>query len=386
MPAYESIGLGGDKSALVIEIGAAFTKCGFTNESSPRAIVRSNIILNGQLEPVISPTSDLDEQLKRIYFFFEKLYFRSLAVNPKDRRVIIVESVFTPSKFRKALAKVLFSRFEIPSLTFVPSHLVSLITLAIKTALVVDIGFTECAVIPVIEGITVLDAAQFAPLGAQAIHQRISEDLQMTGCKIIDQSSPEPSETPVEKLDAMTLEDIKVRCCFVAPFERSKALVQHSLDPKSPLEGTPPPVTYPLDGQKLLNIPGFVRESAYQVLFEDNGNDPSLPKMMLDALVKCPLDTRRHLICNIVLIGGTVMAPGFKHRLLHELKNSLASDAYKKKLFVDEPAFHSVPCKENYAAWLGGAIFGSTEAVNSRHITKEQYIRQGDTSLKDWCD
>lgn len=324
--------------------------------------------------------------MNRIYFFFEKLYFRSLAVNPKDRRVIIVESVFTPSQFRKSLAKVLFTRFEIPSLTFVPSHLVSLITIAAKTALVVDIGYTECAVIPVIEGITVLDAAQFAPLGAKAIHERILEDLQMTGCKIIDHSSEGSNEKPVEQLDTVTLEDIKVRCCFVAPFQRSEILMKHSRNPTLPVEGSPLPVNYPLDGKRLLQISGVVREAAYQVLFEERGSDPSLPKMVLDSILSCPLDSRRALASNIVLIGGTVMAPGFKHRLSEELKSLLTSNYYKRRFFIDKLLFHTLPCKENYASWLGGAIFGSTEAVNTRQILKIQYTRQGDSLLKDWCD
>lgn len=372
---------------IVINLSSfTLSRCGFTNESSPRAIIRSTVTINDRTEPLIISSCSLDEQCDRLYFFLERLYFQFLAVNPKDRRVIIVESVFTPSKFRKSLARVLFKRFSIPSLTFVPSHLVSLITLAIKTCLVVDIGYSECAVIPVIEGITVLEGAQFASLGAQAIHKRIIQDLQATGCKIIDQSLDESNEKPVAQLDTLTLEDIKIRCCFVAPFERRCLLTENALKSDTIVEGSPLPVKYPIDGSKSLVIQGIVRECAFEVLFEDNGHDPSLPKTILDALLLCPLDWRRQLANNILLIGGSVMAPGFKHRLNEELKCLLSTDAYRGKLFINSFAFHSPPCKENYTAWLGGAIFGSTEAVNSRQITRDEYEKKGDLLLKDWCD
>lgn len=314
------------------------------------------------------------------------MYFQCLAVNPKDRRVIVVESVFTPSKFRKLLAAVLFKRFSIPSLTFLPGHLVSLITLAVKTCLVVDIGYTECAVIPVMEGITALESAQFATLGAQAIHNRIIDGLQANGCKVIDQRFDGSDEKPVSQVDKLPLEDIKIRCCFVAPFKRRSVLKENALQPETPVEGSPPPVKYAVDGSRSIDIPGIVRESAFEVLFEDNGHDPSVPKMILDALLLCPLDWRRQLANNLLLIGGTVMATGFKHRLNEELKHLLTTDAYRSKLFISGFAFHSPPCKENYTAWLGGAIFGSTEAVNCRQITREEYLRQGDSTLKDWCD
>ena len=48
--------------------------------------------------------------------FIQLLYFRYLAVNPKDRRVIIVESVFCPSKFRNKLVEVLFMHFDVSKL------------------------------------------------------------------------------------------------------------------------------------------------------------------------------------------------------------------------------------------------------------------------------
>lgn len=63
---------------------------------------------------------------------------------------------------------------------------------------------------------------------------------------------------------------------------------------------------------------------------------------------------RKPLAENIILVGGSVMMPGFKARLLAELKALLASPLYKDKLHITTFKFHTPPGKENYAAWLGG--------------------------------
>ena len=43
--------------------------------------------------------------------FFQ--FFSYLLVNPRDRRVVVCESVLCPTMFREVLAKVLFKHFEV---------------------------------------------------------------------------------------------------------------------------------------------------------------------------------------------------------------------------------------------------------------------------------
>lgn len=49
--------------------------------------------------------------------------------------------------------------------------MVSLASLAIETALVVDVGFKEAVVIPVCHGMPVVHAWQALPLGSEAVHK-----------------------------------------------------------------------------------------------------------------------------------------------------------------------------------------------------------------------
>lgn len=72
---------------------------------------------------------------------------------------------------------------------------------------------------------------------------------------------------------------------------------------------------------------------------------------------QCPIDTRKELASNVIIMGGTAMLPGFKHSLLTEIKMLLDDPRYSSKLPLKEIKIHNPPAKENYVAWLGGKIY-----------------------------
>lgn len=63
---------------------------------------------------------------------------------------------------------------------------------------------------------------------------------------------------------------------------------------------------------------------------------------------------RKPMAENLVFIGGTTMAPGFRARLLSELKHLMSTPLYSANLKIDTFKFHNPPAKENYVTWLGG--------------------------------
>lgn len=247
-----------------------------------------------------------------------------------------MENVLCPTLIRNTLAKVLFRHFECQSVLFVPSHLVTLATLAIDTALVVDIGYKEAVIIPVYSGVQVLHAWQAQPLASEAVHAEIKKQLL------------EQNADLEELLTDNVIEDIKVRLCFVATYERAK---------KYRNKETPPPcpaVQYPIRNEKIISVSGKLRETAFEVLFPEDNDRMGLPYIILDAIIKCPIDMRRQLAENICLIGGTSMVLGLQARLKSELLALVQTDSYKNRIFVNTVKFHEPPSKANFTAWLGG--------------------------------
>ena len=69
---------------------------------------------------------------------------------------------------------------------------------------------------------------------------------------------------------------------------------------------------------------------------------------------QCPIDTRKALSENLVIIGGTAMLPGFLHRLLAEIRLLVDKPKYPDALATKSFRLHSPPAKPNCTAWLGG--------------------------------
>lgn len=266
-----------------------------------------------------------------------------------------MESVLTPTTIRECVAKVLFFHFEASSVLFLPLHLVAISTLAVDTALVVDLGYKEATVIPVFSGVQVLSAWQAQPLGAEAIHEAIKANLILNGVK-------------EEILTERVIEDIKVRTCFVT--KQSRALAYKNSEQLQPC----PDVEYPIDGIDVIKIPGLLREVAFEALFPEDYDYLGLPYIILDSILKCPVDTRKALAENILLIGGQASVPGITSRLLNELLKAMHSDYYKDRLFIQEVKFHTAPAKSNFTAWLGGSIYSSTDCI-SNSISRENYLK-----------
>ncbi|KAL7017045.1 hypothetical protein ACKWTF_010234 [Chironomus riparius] len=334
MPLFETVFQ--EKPAIVMEIGSAYTKIGFCGEAHPRFILPTEI---ESIRDVLKKTE------KNLYDqsvdFFNKIFFDYLLVSPKDRKVSFVEStITTPTLIRESFAKVLFHHFEVASILFLPLHLVSLSTLAIDTALVVDIGYKEAVILPVFNGVQILKAWQAQPLGGESIHDGIKASLILNGVKD-------------EILSERVIEDIKP--C--------------------------PDVDYPVDGSDVIKIPGNLREFALEVLFPEDNDYLGLPYIIIDAIIKCPVDSRKELAENILLIGGTSSMMGIKARLRDELRTLIKSEFYKDRLYIDDVKFHNAPSKPNFTGWLGGSIYSATDLI-SNSITRENYLKH--PKIPDW--
>ncbi|XP_014639755.1 PREDICTED: actin-related protein 10 isoform X2 [Ceratotherium simum simum] len=376
MPLYEGLGSGGEKTAVVIDLGEAFTKCGFAGETGPRCIIPSVIKKAGLPKPikVVQYNINTEELYSYLKEFIHILYFRHLLVNPRDRRVVVIESVLCPSHFRETLTRVLFKYFEVPSVLLAPSHLMALLTLGINSAMVLDCGYRESLVLPIYEGIPVLNCWGALPLGGKALHKELETQL-LEQCTVDTGAAKEQSLPSVMgSIPEGVLEDIKevITCILMLMmfiFQRPSA---------------PPNVDYPLDGEKILHVLGSIRDSVVEILFEQDNEEKSVATLILDSLMQCPIDTRKQLAENLVVIGGTSMLPGFLHRLLAEIRYLIEKPKYKKALGAKTFRIHTPPAKANCVAWLGGAVFGALQDIlGSRSVSKEYYNQTG--RIPDWC-
>jgi len=180
-------------------------------------------------------------------------------------------------------------------------------------------------------------------------------------------------------LDAKKLEDIRIRSCFVTNLDRGKLINDNQLDKLRPALS---PFVYELDEDHCFTFNGVVREAAAELWFcTDDLDGISIPQMIVDVIAKCPIDCRKTLAESIVLTGGTSMIPGLKSRLIRELK--LLSNSVLKGQ-ANSFRLYKCPVKPSCINWVGGAIYGASEAINFRSIPKEHFLKTG--TVPDWCD
>lgn len=386
MPFFEGLSIGDEPKVIVLDIGSAYTKCGLAGETGPRCIIPSQT-QSARLSKVVNiwdfrSAEELYENLKGL---LHTLIYRHLLLTPKDRRVVVVESLLCPSVFRDTLAKVLFKHFDVGSILFSPSHLLSVLTLGTNIGMVVDAGYKETVVVPVYEGIPIMKGWQIIPLAGKAIHSQIKAQLMEHGTiSNADEKHQAVSAVP-ESITEEILEDIKVRCCFVTSFERGQLIQDVTVrgGHANKLPPPPPDTDYPLDGNSILHISGRIREHSCEVLFEQDNEETSVATLLLDSLLKCPIDTRQALARNVLVIGGTAMLPGFYHRLQLELENLLKKPVYADQLGIKKFQFHKAPAKENYTAWLGGALMGALETLPAKSLSRDVYLQK--EKVPDWC-
>lgn len=87
---------------------------GFSGEFSPRHIIPTSVACK-KTKTVRKICDYVNEQdlYDLLVEFIHAIYFKYALVSPKDRPVVIVESVLCPTQFRETLAKVPYSKLFI---------------------------------------------------------------------------------------------------------------------------------------------------------------------------------------------------------------------------------------------------------------------------------
>ncbi|XP_039760271.1 actin-related protein 10 [Pararge aegeria] len=358
MALYEGIALIQEKQAVVLDLGTDYTKFGFTGEAAPRCIIPSEYWCAAERRHKrVYDYKDVEELYDNLVHMLHILYFRHVLVNPKERKVVVVESLFTPTQFRETLAKVLFLHYEVSGVLWADSPRLCALTLGAPVVLVVSLGAEEAEAVAVVHGCPVLRAMQSAALGARAVQRELAALLAR------DRAAAPPP--------ARALEDIAVRACFVPGRARAQALRQGA----EPARGA----AYSRAGCSL-HVSGAARELAAEPLFARDNEMASLPDIILQCIVQCPIDARRALAENILVCGGGAALPGLRARLAQELRHLAALPPYCERVRADF-RFHSAPAPPNAVAWLGGALAGAADG-GARALARDAYLRA--PRLRDW--
>ncbi|WVQ75050.1 hypothetical protein IAR50_004659 [Cryptococcus sp. DSM 104548] len=376
-PAYSSRrhSLYGIEDRVVLDLGSRTWKVGFSGEPDPRAVFfahesckrdQSSEAWDLDLESVnaISGSRSEGDRLVgiRIVQRLREAFTKHLLADSKQRKVIVSENTFLPTYIKEHIARTLFDNLRVPSVAFTPSSLLALASCGRITGLVVDVGWLETSITPVYNSRPLFSLSRTTPLAGRKLHARIRSLLHLHGLylappKSLGELSRERRDgVPLDLLDDAFVEKIVTEGLFVggvfvepegdgdADMEEPEDAVEKSnkledLSLIRSLKGKYQPSSLAKDmtfsvrpttgsnsmGFGTVVIPGWVRERAAEILFEDDESDEAeaLPHAILNSVLKLPVDLRPELISTMLVVGGTASLPNFIPRLRISLLQSL---------------------------------------------------------------
>ncbi|WWD04122.1 hypothetical protein V865_002188 [Kwoniella europaea PYCC6329] len=468
-PAYSSRrhSLYGIEDRVVIDPGSRVWKVGFSGEPDPRSVFYSldlsDIEDTGAMEawdmdPSFMKGVDGDrvegDRLVgvRVVKKLRETYVKHLMTDSKARKVIILENTYLPIAVKEHIARALFDNLHVPSVSFTPSSLLSLVACGRITGLVVDVGWLETTITPVYHSRPLYNLSRSTPLAGRRLHRHLKTLLHHYAIYIQSPTSlgnihdrQRSTGVPMNQLSDELVERILTEGCFVGGLHlKQQEEDQQPMDiDQSPTEddeirriaeewyerygntSTAKDISFRIKstlglGPSTIIVPGWIRERVAELLLEDDrgSEDESIPRMILNCIMKLPIDLRKSLISSLLIVGGTASLPGFIPRLrislLHHLLPPPASaqnksplntpdsrreeallwrrrnrEPYKeihglsdKLTIINDPS--PVDGKSGMAprwstglmGWVGGSLAGALK-TSSMEITRESY----DTSL-----
>ncbi|TIB81130.1 hypothetical protein E3Q22_01358 [Wallemia mellicola] len=337
-PAYLTVSkLSISETKIVIDPGSKVIKVGFSGEASPRECIMIREIL-WDLDGIQDELGVLD--------IFRDIYFEQLQTDPKQRRVIIAENPLLSSPVKFAIMSVLFSNLQVPSVSFTPSPLLSLISAGRTTGLVVDIGYLQTVVSPVYASRPLDPHIMTTSFGGKYLSDRLRELIVeyatyyppfTTQQLSTATSQPPPSTIPQDAITDAWIEDVKCKALFAEPLLRKREdddeVMSESDDDASQISVK----LQTNNGRGVVFIPGWIRSKVVEDLFDskEDIDQPSIPECIVKCLQKLPIDTRRDLAANCLVVGGTASMVGFRTRLKNEIRELLTRSSETKKSLMD---------------------------------------------------
>ncbi|KAJ9099859.1 hypothetical protein QFC21_003862 [Naganishia friedmannii] len=310
----------------------------------------------------------------RLTAALRSVYVGHLLTESKSRKVIIVENALLPNQIKRLISEVLFDNLKVPSVSFTSGHMLTLMATGNTTGLVVDFGFHETTVVPVYQSRVLYPYLTTTPIAGKAFLQRLRRLIEafasytppVQSKRPVRPDPKRPALTHVETdngrddqeqtestpvLDWRTLEDVRSRGCFVGtiPLDNVQRpddagdLEHHAQAYSAGSEAKDATFVVKrsdVNGDTsngLIKVPGWVRERAAEVFFEDGDVDAmSVVEVILSCVTSLPIDLRKTMISSIVVSGGACMLPGFISRLRIQLLQRILLNA--EDSIEDKPA------------------------------------------------
>lgn len=408
---------------IILDNGTDSIKAGFNGEFVPRCVVPSvigkskneKINLNwndnktsyGKTALTNSTNLDLDYPIQngkvKDFDALEKLwsyiFTNELKTKPDSHNILITESLFSSNSDRDKIAQIMYEKFSVFHICIEPQPLLTFHYSNKNSGLIVETGESYTQVIPIFEKYIIPQGIKFSNVSGSYLTNVTKEIFDKRLSKFNLRNKSETAKKIKEKFMKVNVNSDFINNLKGLDFPCSSRDISLFSDMFGKSEAQSASMNFNVNCNKnKFILPdgnalefGDELDIVSEALFNPELfglEDQSIQSLVYNSINSIDIHTRKDIMNNLIIGGGTTMIKNFPERLKFECEKILNSNIYDASNF-NNVRIYTQPERE-YAAWIGGSIYCSTgNSLNSNFmyqklsnsssiwITKSDYEESG---------
>lgn len=373
---------------IILDNGTDSIKAGFNGEFVPRSITPSvigkskneKINLNwnenktsyGQTALANATSLDLDYPIEngkvKDFDALEKLwsyiFTNELKSKPESHNILITESLFSSNSDRDKIAQIMYEKFSVFHICIEPQPLLTFHYSNKNSGLIVETGESYTQVIPIFEKFIIPQGIKFNNISGSYLTDVTKEIFDKRLSKFNIRNTREAAKKIKQKFMKVNTNSDFISNLKGLDFPCSGREISLFADllkkNESNLNFSPTGNKFTLPDGNLLEF-GDELDIVPEALFNPElfGLEaPSVQSLVSDSINSIDIHTRKEIMNNVIIGGGTTMIKNFPERLKFECEKALNSKINDSNNF-NSVRIYTQPERE-YSSWIGGSIYCST--------------------------